>query len=181
MDTDSKEIIDYCFKKNIKTIKRLDFLKENSANGNDLLNYHYSLFPNYDFYVQLFATAPLFSTKSINNCLLNLIENEQEYDSSFSAVKRFGFFWMESFNKDKKNIIYPVNYMPSILPRSQDSICLIEETTAMYVINNRSLKKYKQRIGEKPIPFFIPENESIDLNTENDFKNLDFLIKSKTN
>ena len=41
----------------------------------------------------------------------------------------------------------PINYNPKVLPRSQDAHPVIVETTALYGITKRSLKKRKCRIG----------------------------------
>ena len=63
----------------------------------------------------------------------------------------------------------PVNYRPSILPRSQDAKTLTKESTGLYGIFKESLVKYKCRIGAKPILHKINQNEAIDLDTAEDF------------
>ena len=50
IDTNSPEIASYCIGKGIKVIERKEELARNTANGNDLLTYHYKLFPDYDYY-----------------------------------------------------------------------------------------------------------------------------------
>ena len=56
VDTNSAEVKAFCEKNNVKVIERKEELARNTANGNDLLNYHYDLHPEYDLYFQLFAT-----------------------------------------------------------------------------------------------------------------------------
>ena len=160
VDTNSEEITKYAEVHNLKIIKRLEKLAGNTANGNDLLVYHNSIYPDYDFYFQLFATAPFLQAETIKNCVNKLTDGE-EYDSCFTAIKHNGFFWI---NK------HPVNYLPNILPRSQDLEPVLEETTGLYGITKESLEKYQCRIGRRPYVYFIDKFEAIDINNETDFK-----------
>jgi len=159
VDTNSDEIKQYSSEKGIKIIDRLISLTTNTANGNDLLSYHYTLFPDYDYYFQLFATAPFLQVKSIVECS-NKLKNSEEFDSCFTAVKHNGFFWLNNL---------PINYRPVVLPRSQDMEPVIEETTGLYGITNESLKKYHCRIGRKPYIYLVNKFEAVDINTEDDF------------
>ena len=79
VDTDSVEIMEYCDKQGIEVITRLPDLAKNSANGNDLLNYHAELIEA-DLYFQLFVTAPLLKVRSINACI-DILKNNKQYDS----------------------------------------------------------------------------------------------------
>ncbi len=166
VDSDSHEIKKYCIKNNIKFINRIDKLKKDSANGNDLLNYHQKIIKA-DIYFQLFITAPLLSKKSINKCI-SILKNTKKYDSILTSNKIFSWFW---FNKR------PVNYKPKILPRSQDAKPIIMETTGLYGIKSNALKKYKCRIGKKPYFYNVNHKESLDLDTEDDFKILNKIYK----
>ena len=122
VDTDSEEVAEYAKKIGFGTIKRLPALAEKAANGNDLLLHHLSLYPDYDFYFQAFATAPFLSPDNIRLCHQRLTESAT-YDSCFTATENYGFFWLSN---------NPVNYRPEILPRSQDMLPVIEETTGLY-------------------------------------------------
>ena len=64
VDTDSLEIKNYSKKMDYKVIDRIPSLSKNTANGNDLLNYHGKII-NADFYFQLFITSPLLKIKTI--------------------------------------------------------------------------------------------------------------------
>jgi N-acylneuraminate cytidylyltransferase len=160
VDTNSEEIKQYAVHKGIKIIDRKESLAANTANGNDLLVYHQILYPEYDCYYQLFATAPFLQTESIKNCA-DYLQKSGEYDSCFTAVKHNGFFWLNQ---------NPINYQPVILPRSQDMDPIIEETTGMYGITKESLIRYRCRIGKKPYIYFVNKFEAVDINTEEDFK-----------
>lgn len=110
IDTNSDEITEYAKAMGFKTIQRKPELALNTANGNDLLVYHYETFPEYDYYFQLFATAPYLQPETIRICFNKLITTE-EYDSCFTATSTHSFFWLNG---------NPINYRPGILPRSQD-------------------------------------------------------------
>ena len=161
VDSDSKIIKKFCLKNNINFIDRLTRLKKDNANGNDLLNYHSKIIKA-DLYFQIFATSPLISIKTINKCI-DILKKSKKNDSIFTIKKIYSWFWFQ--NK-------PVNYRPKILPRSQDAKPIIQETTALYGIKKESLKKNKCRIGFKPYMYEVSEKETIDLDTEEDFKYL---------
>ena len=168
IDSDSEEIEKYCKKNNYKFIKRKKNLKKDNANGNHLLNYHSKIIRS-DIYFQLFVTAPLLSIKTINKCI-DLLKKSKSYDSILTANKVYTWFWFK--NK-------PVNYNPNLLPRSQDAKPIIMETTGLYGIKVKALKKKKCRIGYKPYFYFVKKDESIDLDTKEDFEKLKNYIQLK--
>ncbi len=160
VDTNSEDVKAFCKERGIKIIERKPELAQSTANGNDLLNYHYELFPEYDYYFQIFATAPFLQPSSIIEAFNNLVYRET-YDSCFTALCEHGFYWYAS---------QPVNYRPCILPRSQDMEPVYEETTGLYGITNSALKKYRCRIGAKPYMVEVSKFEAVDINTEDDLK-----------
>lgn len=160
IDTNSEEIAQYAIKMGFHVIERKPELALNSANGNDLLVYHFESFPQYDFYFQLFATAPYLQPCTIKKCYEQLTASE-EYDSCFTATQNHGFYWLSD---------NPINYRPGILPRSQDMLPVIEETTGLYGISNESLNRYRCRIGRKPYIHIVSKFEAVDINTEEDLK-----------
>lgn len=167
VDTNSDEIKKFCAGNNVHIIERKEELAKNTANGNDLLNYHFSLYPQYDFYFQLFATAPFLQPASIENAVQKLV-GSSVYDSTFTAIKEHGFYW---FNKT------PINYRPCILPRSQDMEPVFEESTGLYGMSRQALEKYHCRIGAKPYICEISKFEAVDINTEEDLKFAEYVGK----
>lgn len=165
VDTNSKEVKEYCEKKRVNVIERKEELARSSANGNDLLMYHLQQHPEYDFYFQLFATAPFLQADTIRKCAEHLT-NSNKYDSCFTATENFGFYWLNG---------NPINYRPCVLPRSQDMMPMIEETTGMYGITKESLQKYRCRIGSKPYIHIISKFEAVDINTEEDFRIAEYI------
>lgn len=168
IDTNSDEIAEYAKKMGCIPIQRKPELALNTANGNDLLVYHLDNYPNYDYYFQLFATAPFLQPASIQQCFNKLV-NTAEYDSCFTATANHGFYWL---------LGQPINYRPGILPRSQDMHAMIEETTGLYGITRESLMRYRCRIGSKPYIHVVSKFEAVDINTEEDLKVAEFVGKA---
>lgn len=169
VDTNSAEIATYVEGiEGFHAIERKPELALNTANGNDLLIYHFENFPGYDYYFQLFATAPYMQPETIRACYNQLI-GSGEYDSCFTALKNHSFYWYAGT---------PVNYRPGILPRSQDMMPIVEETTGLYGISAESLKRYRCRIGRKPYIHFVSKFEAVDINTEEDLRVAEFVGKA---
>ena len=167
VDTNSEEIMDYAKKMGFKVIVRNPELAKNTANGNDLLVEHFLNHPDYDYYFQLFATAPYLQPKTIKACVQKLL-NSEDYDSCFTATENYGFFWLSN---------NPMNYRPGILPRSQDMLPVFEESTGLYGISRDSLDKYRCRIGKKPYIHTVSKFEAVDINTEEDLKIAEYIGK----
>mgnify|MGYP004527885339 FL=1 len=167
IDTNSCEIAEYAETMGFHVLERKPELAQNTANGNDLLIYHYTLCPEYDYYFQLFATAPYLQPETIQKCVSYLTSSEI-YDSVFTATENHGFYWLNGT---------PINYRPGILPRSQDMLPVIEESTGLYGIKKESLEKYRCRIGRKPYIYPVSKFEAVDINTEEDLKVAEYVGK----
>ena len=166
IDTDSKQVKEFAKKNNFYVINRLKRLSTKNANGNDWLNYHFKLIKA-DYYFQLFVTSPLLSVKSINKCIRKLMKNKK-IDSIFTTKSVYTWFWFK-----KK----PVNYNPKVLPRSQDSIPVIYETTGLYGIKREALKKYKSRIGKNPFFFEVDDHEALDIDNKKDLIYFKYILR----
>ena len=167
IDTDSEEIKEYAKNLNLEVIERLPELTTKFANGNDLIVYNHKIKPNYDYYFQLFVTAPFLSAHTIAKCVDDLV-NSTQHDSVFTVLNRKGFFWMND---------NPINYRPGVLPRSQDLQAVLEESTGLYGITKEALNKYKCRIGEYPALHEIDFIEAVDINTEDDLLFAELVLK----
>ena len=166
VDTNSPEAAEFARAHGAVPIERKPELALASANGNDLLNHHAALEPSFDFYFQLFVTAPLLKIESIRGAVSALLESAT-HDSVFTTNEHKGFFWRSGL---------PISYQPNLLPRSQDLVPIVEETTALYGITRAALLNYRCRIGARPHFFPVSRIESVDLNTEDDFVYLDWLV-----
>ena len=167
IDTNSEEVSAYAEEKELHVIERKPELALNTANGNDLLVYHYMQFPEYDYYFQLFATAPYLQPASIKACF-DRLTSSTSYDSCFTATENHSFYWYART---------PVNYRPGILPRSQDMLPVMEETTGLYGISKAALEKYRCRIGKSLYVYVVDKFQAVDINTEEDLKIAEYIGK----
>ena len=163
VDTDSDEVADYAIAHGLRHLPRDPKLAEDTANGNDLLVYEAENVIA-DVYVQLFITAPLLRPDTIRTAI-EIIANRVEYDSLFTAVRRYSWFWFDGA---------PVNYDPKVLPRSQDALPVIQETTGLYAIRRDVLLERRCRIGYNPYMLFVNDTEAVDIDTEEEFKLAEF-------
>jgi N-acylneuraminate cytidylyltransferase len=168
VDTNSDEVAGFAKQVGGVHIPRKPELALASANGNDLLNYHAEVEPSFDYYFQLFATAPLLKIESIQGAAAALLDSGKN-DSVLTNLEHRGFFWRAGM---------PISYQPNLLPRSQDLLPIVEETTALYGITRAALLKYRSRIGASPFFFPVSKIEAIDLNTEEDFTYLEWLVET---
>lgn len=148
-------------------IDRPSFLSGDDINGNDLLLYD-SKKVEAQIYIQLFVTAPFLKIETINKSI-KLLKNKLSLDSVFTVNKLYSWFW---FNGK------PVNYNPSVLPRSQDATPIIKETTGLYAIRKKALEECRCRIGKNPFMLEIDEIEGKDIDTLIDFKEAENLIEN---
>ncbi len=166
VDTNSTEVAEFASRTGATPIERKPELALASANGNDLLNHHLEIRPGFDFYFQMFATAPLLKVESIRGAFSALVESTV-HDSVLTSIEHRGFFWRAGM---------PISYQPNLLPRSQDLMPIVEETTALYGIRRSALANYRSRIGACPYFYPVSRLEAVDLNTEDDFVYLDWLV-----
>ena len=133
VDTDSEDIKHYCFANKVKWIEREPKLTLDTANGNDVFHYDIKTINSYDFYFQLYATAPFLKPETIKSCV-DTLTHTAKYDSILTATEEYGWHWFQN---------QPVNYQPNILPRSQDAPPVIKETTGLYGISKRAYDRYQ--------------------------------------
>jgi len=160
VDTDSSDIKEYCFKNNVKWIERKPELTLDTANGNDVFHYDIDFVDEYDYYFQLYATAPFLKPKTIRECA-DKLTHSSKYDSVLTATEEYGWHWFQG---------QPINYQPNILPRSQDAPPVLKETTGLYGISKRAYDRFRCRVGANPYFYIIGDRtECIDLDTIEDF------------
>lgn len=159
VDTDSEVVSTAARRRGWSVIDRPPDLATDEANGNHLLMYEAGLI-DAEMYFQLFITAPLLKPASISSAV-DFLSSTTEYDSIFTAVEIYSWFWFDS---------RPVNYDPQVLPRSQDATPVIRETTGLYGIRREALMERKCRIGHRPYPFLVTDIEALDVDTYTNFQ-----------
>lgn len=176
LDTDCDEIIydvNDLRKEGLEIIKRPIELANNDISANDLLIYALHSMANCDLIIQTFATSPLITANTIDNCISKFLDqtNKNDYDSFFTVIDMYEYFWKKDGDSFK-----PSNFDIKTLPNSFELLPIYMETHGLYGIFSKALIKYKTRVGEKPYLIQIPKSEAHDINEYEDLTILEKLL-----
>ncbi|MCK6263249.1 acylneuraminate cytidylyltransferase family protein [Vibrio sp. ZSDE26] len=164
LDTESESIIldiQDLLSKGLNLIRRPSELANNDISANDMMIYGLHSIEETDLIIQTFATSPLITSKTIDNCIEKFIDSSG-YDSFFSVVKMQEYFWNENSE--------PINFDIKKLPNSFELDKVYMETHGVYGIYVDSLIKNKTRVGKRPLMLEIPKIESLDINDKDDLE-----------
>lgn len=112
-----------------------------------------------DVYVLIHATAPFLKAESIEKALSGVVRGD--YDSAVAVRRSNQFLWMNGA---------PINYSPTMVPRTQDLSSVYAETTGMYIYGRDLLLERGRRIGERPYLVEVSAREAVDVNEEIDYR-----------
>lgn len=127
-----------------------------------------------DIVILLQPTCPV-REKNLAENVLNILEENNQFDSIFTAYKR-GYtmaLWTKSPDK-KVTALYDYH----LRPRWQDVDVndeLFVEDGGFYAIRYDAFKKYQDFIGGAPCIYEVAQ--TVDIDTENDFKTAELLMK----
>ena len=173
IDTESRDILDVVeplIERGLKVINRPEHMADNNTTGNDLIVFEQSVIDKCDILLHTYSTSPFITAETIENCI-SLFTSQDEYDSFFTALPVREYFWTDG---------KPLNFNLDSLPNSQDLKLLWVETHGLYGITWDALSRLKRRLGEKALPIEIPENESLDINTQSDYDEASKRIRQNT-
>ena len=114
-----------------------------------------------ELYLMTHTTNPLLSADTIRDALDRLAADKGKFDSLFTVNRFQTRFYREDLS--------PVNHDPDNLIRTQDLEPWFEENSCLYIFSRESFHKTRARIGEKPMMFEMPRNESIDIDEQEDW------------
>lgn len=177
--TEDEEISKISKEFNAEVIKRPQDLAEDTSSSVDVvlhaLDYLENNYELPDFFVLLQPTSPLRTTEDIDNSINLFINNkcdalisvcEIDHTSMLSLALKDGFI-IPNCNEEFLN------------KRRQDLPTYYSPNGAIYIITPESLRKNKTFIPKKTIPYVMPKERSVDLDTPFDFKLAEFLLKNK--
>jgi len=105
---------------------------------------------------------------------LEMLE-KSEYDSFFTAYKKSYTMALWTLNNDNcANALYDYHLRPRWQDVEQNNL-LVQEDGGFYAIKYDAFLESKDFIGEKPYIYVV--DKTIDIDTENDFKNTEILMK----
>lgn len=115
-----------------------------------------------DLYIQTHSTNPLLQSKTLDEAIEKMLNNNGECDSMFSVTKVQTRLYDEKGN--------PSNHNPQELIRTQDLTPLFEENSSFYIFTRQSFKESGgKRIGAKAQMFEMDKVEAIDIDQIQDF------------
>lgn len=169
--SENKKILNISKKYYAKTIFRPKKLSNDKIHVDAaVLHCYKKIVKKYDYIVLLQPTSPLRSYKHINEAI-DLIKREKA-DSLVSVVKKKILLW------EKKNVIIkPISYKIHRRPRSQD-MNLFSENGAIYITKSKIFLKFKNRLGGKIIGYEMSQKYSIDIDSLDDFRRTEKILKS---
>lgn len=124
-----------------------------------------------DTYVMTHTTNPLLTTGTICSALDAYQEGRlaRGADSLFSVNKIQNRFYRADGSA--------VNHDPANLIRTQDLEMWFEENSCLYLFSRESFESTSTRIGRHPILFETPKLESLDIDTEEDWRLVEAVAK----
>ena len=130
----------------------------------------------FDIIFELDATSPLREVKDIMNAYKFFIKNKANMLITGCKSRKNPYYNMveivnnklKKTKKSKKNIY-----------RRQDAPKTYDCNASIYIWNRKSLINFKSFITKKTTFYEMPQNRSIDIDTELDFRFVEFLLRKK--
>ena len=169
VSTDDSEIMDVSKEYGADVIKRPnEFAQDNSPTIDTVLHVLESLETeeeSIDIVVLLQPTSPLRNTEDINCSMELFIKNEPESLISVCEAEHPPF-WYFSVENSYLKPLFGVEYLNT---RRQDLPKTFMPNGAVYISRPEHLIKYRSFYCQKVIPYLMPMQRSIDIDTEIDF------------
>ena len=121
----------------------------------------------------LHVTSPMLSDITLSKCVKKYISevvDSGRNDSLATVHKVQEYMWHKNS---------PVNYDPSNHPRSQDLPLYCALNFAVNIIPRKLMMTKKNIVGENFYPFFLGDEESVDVDTPHEFEIAEFLYQKK--
>jgi len=163
LDTDSEQLADLVLSYFPQTdiSLRPDFLRGDFISVNRLIEYVIDKQPSEDYFLQTHSTNPCLKPETVSHACKLFFANPG-YDSMFSANR----LQIRLYDKN----FHAMNHDPGNLIRTQDLDPIYEENSNFYIFSRDSFYRTKARIGVQPFIYEMKALESLDIDTEDDFR-----------
>lgn len=157
----------------VHILTRPEHLRKDTVPMNEILAYDVTRVKS-DYYLQTHSTNPLLSSDTISEAIRAFTENYPVYDSLFTVTRIQTRLW-DSLGR-------AINHNPAILLQTQDLPPVYSENSCLYIFSPETLLASHNRIGSRPYMFEVDPAEAWDIDNEQDFQIVEFLmrLKSKT-
>jgi beta-phosphoglucomutase-like phosphatase (HAD superfamily)/CMP-N-acetylneuraminic acid synthetase len=106
------------------------------------------------------ATSPLVRLSSFQHALNFYFDNADAYDSVVAARRFYKYAWHQGAS---------INYDPFAIVQTNDLSPVFVETSGFYLFRRTHFQETGSRIGHSPFFWNLPYDESVDIDTEEDF------------
>lgn len=172
IDTDSPVVKEQCAEKyrDVIVLDRPEHLRAPEIPMNDILT-HDATQVDSEFYIQTHSTNPLLKNETMAAAVSLFFKQYPIYDSLFGVTVIRDRIW--------DVLGRAVNHNPNILLQTQDlPKWLVLENSTMYIFERNRLLNDRNRIGNRPYLFEVPEIEARDIDIELDFQVTELLYKA---
>ena len=183
VSTDSDEIANIAkeygaevfFKRNAEmasdTAGKLDVIKDAFRRSEEYYN------TPFDYLVDLDATAPLRNIEDIINSFKQFKENDNDNLITAMPSRRSPYFNL--VEQDKNYNVYLSKKLETPILRRQDAPKTYDMNASIYIWKRDAILNENSIFLEKTGLYVMPEERSIDIDSELDFKFVEFLIREK--
>ena len=163
IDTDSDWIRDDAAQSfpDVTVIERAPHLRAGTTPMNEVLLDDVDRIPA-DLYLQTHSTNPLLRTETIERAISSFGASRDAYDSLFGVTRLQTRLWTAEAK--------PLNHDPDVLLRTQDLPPVFEENSCLYIFDGATLRRRRNRIGDRPMMFEVPREEALDIDDEFDWR-----------
>jgi len=132
----------------------------------------------FDFIFDLDATSPLRKVKDLHNSFNQFLQTNSEILISGCIARKNPYFNMVEISNDCVNLVKRSN---TVIVRRQDSPQVYDMNASIYIWKRHALLEGKSLFGEKTTLYTMPEERSVDIDTELDWEIVSYLMGKRLN
>lgn len=155
------------------TAGKLDVIKDAFKRSEEYYN------KKFDYLIDLDATAPLRKVEDIINSFNQFIENNNDNLITAMPSRRSPYFNLVEQDKDGK--VYLSKKLDSSIVRRQDAPKSYDMNASIYIWKRKTILNENSLFLDNTGLYIMPEERSIDIDTELDYKFVEFLMKENKN
>ena len=133
----------------------------------------------FDYLIDLDATAPLRIVDDIINSFQQFLDNDNDNLITAMPSRRSPYFNL--VEQDKNGKVYLSKTLDENIVRRQDAPKSYDMNASIYIWKRDIILNKKSLFLENTGLYVMPENRSIDIDTELDYKFVEFLMKEDNN
>lgn len=134
---------------------------------------------SYEYHVDLDATSPLRNVSDITGAFSQFLENKNANLITAMPSRRSPYFNMVEV--DNNGCVALSKKLESSIVRRQDAPKSYDMNASIYIWARQALLEQKNIFSESTGLFVMPEERSIDIDSEIDFEFVEFLMRNKKN